>query len=277
MNGLYRLRQSNGGMMVPVDSPRRAGPTLSTCETAGCVHRSAGSPELVAPAQATMPTILLVDDNSASLDLLCRLLADAGYPVLTANGGDMALAAYQAQQPDLVVLECRSPEPDGLTVVRRIREAGTTLILMLMGRATVDDRVAALDSGADDCLVKPYVPAEFLARVRALVRRAPRPGAWNKLAYADLWLDPATRKARRGTRSIPVSPREYDLLVCLLQHPRQVLSHEQLVRTVWGDDFGGDSNLLEVYISYLRKKLEAAGEPRLIQTVRGVGYVLREV
>lgn len=262
--------------MVPVDSPQRVGTTLSTCETSRCVRRSAGSRGLFAPSEPAMPTILIVDNDHASLVLLRGLLGDAGYHVLTATDGHTALDAYQAQRPDIVVLEWQLPEPDALVVVRRIREAGTSLILMLTGHAAVEDRVAALDSGADDYLVKPYAPAEFLARVRALVRRRPGRGAWNKLAYADLMLDPATRKARRGTRRIPVSPREYDLLVYLLQHPRQELPRAQLLREVWGDDFAGDSNVLEVYIGHLRKKLEAAGEPRLIQTVRGVGYVLCE-
>jgi two-component system response regulator MprA len=261
-------------MMVPVDSPRQAGTTRSTWETAYCANKSTGSRARCALAEPTRPTILLVDDNCASLNLLRRLLADAGYHVHTDSDGDMALAAYQAQCPDMVVLAWQAPDPNGLAVVRRIREVGTALILILMGRATVEERVAALDSGADDCLVTPYAPAEFLAHVRALVRRGP--GARNTFAYADLMLDPATHKVWRGSRSIPVSPREHDLLVYLLQHPRQVLSREQLVHTVWGDNVGGDSNVLDVYISYLRKKLEAAGESRLIQTVRGVGYVLCE-
>jgi two-component system response regulator MprA len=147
---------------------------------------------------------------------------------------------------------------------------------MLTARDAIEDRVEGLDSGADDYLVKPFAPAELLARIRALLRRVEGTSSERASSYADLYLDPVTRETRRSDRRFSLSPKEFDLLVYLLQHPRQVLPRERILLDVWGYDFGGDGNVLEVYISYLRAKTEAGGEPRLIQTVRGVGYVLRE-
>ena len=223
-----------------------------------------------------MPTILIVDNDRGSLDMLRGLLVDAGYQVVTATDGHAALAEFQAQRPDAVVLEWQLSGLDGIAVIRRIRETDATPILMLAARAALEDRVTALDSGADDYLAKPYTPAELLARLRALLRRAHGRGNPRVLTYADLVLDPLTGDARRGTRHIALSPREFDLLAYLLTHPRRVLPREQIMLAVWGYDFG-DTNVLEVYIGYLRKKLEAGGEPRLIQTIRGTGYVLRNV
>jgi len=162
-------------------------------------------------------------------------------------------------------------------VTERLRDAhDDTMILMLTARDGIEDRVEGLESGADDYLVKPFAPAELLARVHALLRRSGAATKDEPLLYADLALDPVTRETRRGERPFELTPTEFDLLHYLMRHPRQVLQRHQILEEVWGYDFGGDDNVLEVYIGYLRRKMEQAGEPRLIQTVRGVGYVLRE-
>ena len=223
-----------------------------------------------------MATILVADDDQKITDMLRRTLAYEGHQVVTAADGREALAKAQAQRPDLVVLDWLMPGLDGLEVARRLRAADATPILMLTARDTVEDRVAGLDGGADDYLVKPFAPAELLARIRALLRRAEATGDERALAYADLTLDPTTRETRRGARRFELSPKEFDLLHYLLRHPRQVLPRRRILETVWGHDFYGDDNVLDVYIGYLRAKTEAGGEPRLIQTVRGVGYVVRE-
>jgi two-component system response regulator MprA len=169
------------------------------------------------------------------------------------------------------------PGLDGLAVLERLRAAGDkTLVLMLTARDAVEDRVAGLDSGADDYLVKPFAPAELLARIHALLRRPAVTAKDELLSYAGLSLNPATREVARGPRAFDLTAKEFELLRFLIRHPRQVLTREQILQEVWGYDFGGEDNVLEVYIGYLRKKTEAGGEPRLIQTVRGVGYVLRE-
>jgi two-component system, OmpR family, response regulator MprA len=175
------------------------------------------------------------------------------------------------------VLDWMLPGLDGLQVVRALRADDATPVLMLTARDTVADRVSGLDGGADDYLVKPFAPAELLARVRALLRRGPvSPTSSAPLRFADLAIDQRAREVWRGSRRISLSPKEYDLLALFLRHPRQVLTREQILEAVWGYDFGGNGNVLEVYVGYLRQKCEAGGEPRLIQTVRGVGYVLRE-
>jgi two-component system response regulator MprA len=168
------------------------------------------------------------------------------------------------------------PGLDGIEVARRIRAADATPILMLTARDTVEDRVEGLDSGADDYLVKPFAPAELLARLRALLRRSETVTRDKALSYSDLGLDPATREAWRGERRFSLTPKEFDLLYYLLRHPRQVLPRELIFQDVWGYDFGGSGNTPDVYIGYLRAKTEAGGEPRLIQTVRGVGFAVRE-
>lgn len=223
-----------------------------------------------------MATVLIADDDRKIIDMLRRTLAYEGYQVVTASDGQEALAKAQAQRPDVIVLDWLMPRLDGVEVARRIRAADTTPILMLTARDAIEDRVEGLDSGADDYLVKPFAPAELLARIRALLRRTEGTASERASSYADLYLDPVTRETRRGDRRFSLSPKEFDLLAYLLQHPRQVLQRERILLDVWGYDFGGDGNVLEVYISYLRSKTEAGGEPRLIQTVRGVGYVLRE-
>ncbi len=222
-----------------------------------------------------MPTILIADDDDKLLAALRRTLAYEGYTVLTAANGRDALAQAQEHRPDLVVLDWMMPGLDGVEVARRLHGAEGLPILMLTARDTVEDRVQGLDAGADDYLVKPFAAAELLARVRALLRRnLPVAGA-PVLRYADLVLDPTTRETRRGERTFALSPTEFDLLAYLLRHPREVLPRAAILDEVWGYDFAGDSGVLDVYIAYLRTKTEAGGEPRLIQTVRGVGYVLR--
>ena len=223
-----------------------------------------------------MASVLIADDDKKIIDMLRRTLAYEGYHVVTAADGNEALARVQARRPDVVVLDWLMPGLDGLTVAQRIREANGTPILMLTARDTVEDRVEGLDAGADDYLVKPFAPAELLARLRALLRRSEGAAGERPLSYADLFLDPVTRETRRGARQFSLSPKEFDLLAYLLKYPRQVLPRERILLDVWGYDFGGDGNVLDVYVRYLRSKTEASGEPRLIHTVRGVGYVLRE-
>ena len=223
-----------------------------------------------------MSTVLIADDDRKIIDMLRRTLAYEGYQVVTAADGHEALAKAQAHRPDVVILDWLMPGLDGIEVARRLRTADGTPILMLTARDAVEDRVEGLDSGADDYLVKPFAPAELLARVRALLRRAEPTHSEKPLSYADLTLDPVTRETRRSDRRFSLSPKEFDLLAFFLRYPRQVLARERILLDVWGYDFGGDGNVLEVYVRYLRSKLEAGGEPRLIQTVRGIGYVLRE-
>jgi len=224
-----------------------------------------------------MTTILVVDDDRKLVEMLRRTLSYEGYQVLTAADGHEALALARARRPDMLVLDWMLPGLDGLGVLRALRGDDGTPVLMLTARDTVADRVVGLDSGADDYLVKPFAPAELLARVRALLRRGPvAPHVSPPLRFSDLAVDQRAREVWRGSRRISLSPKEYDLLVLFLRHPRQVLLREQILESVWGYDFGGNGNVLEVYVGYLRAKTEAAGEPRLIHTVRGVGYVLRE-
>jgi two-component system, OmpR family, response regulator MprA len=223
-----------------------------------------------------MTTILVADDERKITDMLRRTLAYEGYHVITAANGREALAQASSQRPDIIVLDWMMPDLDGVEVARRIREHDATPILMLTARDTIDDRVEGLDSGADDYLVKPFAPEELLARLRALLRRSEASRGEKPLSYSDLLLDPLTRDVRRGERSFTLSPKEFDLLTYFLRFPRQVLTRERILQDVWGYDFSGDGNVLEVYVGYLRTKTEAAGEPRLIHTVRGVGYVLRE-
>ena len=221
-----------------------------------------------------MPTILIADADPEGGTLLYRTLREAGYSVQSVANGQQALDQAMADRPDLVVLDWSLPCLGGLDVARRLRASADTPILLLTPRGGFGDRIAGLDGGADDCLDKPWAPPELLARIRALLRRT-APSAEIPLCYADLLLHPTTRETWRGERRLHLSAREFDLLFFLLRHPRQVLSRSSLLQEVWGYDFHGDSAVLNVYIGYLRAKTEAAGEQRLIQTVRGVGYVLR--
>jgi two-component system, OmpR family, response regulator MprA len=223
-----------------------------------------------------MSTILVVDDEPAVRDALERALRAQHYSVATAIEGRQALETIAAHRPDLVVLDVLMPEMDGFETCRRMRELGDrTPVLMLTARDAVGDRVEGLDAGADDYVVKPFALEELLARVRALLRRSGVPGD-EPLRFADLELDPVSREVRRGDRSLQLSRTEYNLLELFLLNPRRVLTREVIFDRVWGYDFGPTSNTLEVYVGYLRRKTETAGEPRLVHTVRGVGYVLRE-
>ncbi len=223
-----------------------------------------------------MATILVVDDDRKITDMLRRTLIYEGYRVVTAADGEEALTRSQAEQPDLVVLDWLMPKLNGLEVAKVLRSTRNLPILMLTARDAVEHRVQGLDSGVDDYLVKPFAPEELLARIRALLRRAEATSPDKALIYADLKIDPATRETWRGSRSFSLTPKEFDLLHYLMRHPRHVMPRERILLDVWGYDFEGNGNVLEVYVGYLRNKTEAGGEPRLIQTVRGVGYVLRE-
>jgi two-component system response regulator MprA len=224
-----------------------------------------------------MPTVLIVDDDLKLLKMLQRTLVYENLSVLTAANGMEALPIVDAQKPDLLIVDWMMPKMDGLALIRRLRdEENYTLVLMLTARDAIENRVDGLESGADDYLVKPFAPAELVARVHALLRRAaPKPDS-QVAAYADVTLDPTSREAQRAGASLPLTVTEFNLLHLFLRHPRQVLERGQILNDVWGYDFGGDDNVLEIYIGYLRKKLEAGGGSRLIHTVRGVGYVLRE-
>jgi two-component system response regulator MprA len=219
--------------------------------------------------------VLVVDDDSAVRRSLSTALGRDGYEVLAADGGNAALAHLVAASVDAIVLDVAMPEPNGLEVCRRLRSRGDrTPILMLTARDLVDDRVAGLDAGADDYLVKPFALAELRARLRALLRR--NAASTEQLSYADLVLDLAAARVTRGGREVALTRTEYLLLELFLRNPGRVLSHSQIFQAVWGYDFGLRSNNLWVYVSYLRTKLEAVGEPRILHTVRGLGYVLRD-
>jgi two-component system response regulator MprA len=226
--------------------------------------------------------ILVVDDDRAVRESLRRSLAFNGYQVDLATDGQAALTAVTTARPDAMVLDVMMPRLDGLEVCRRLRGSGDDLpILVLTARDAVSDRVAGLDAGADDYLPKPFALEELLARLRALLRRrGPDPNGAEPelppLAFADLSLNPETRDVRRGDREISLTRTEFSLLELLLTNPRRVLTRGRILEEVWGYDFPTTGNALEVYIGYLRRKTELGGEPRLIHTVRGVGYVLRE-
>lgn len=226
--------------------------------------------------------ILIVDDEPAVREALRRSLAFEGYATEVAADGLEALARAGEYRPDLIVLDIQMPRMDGLTAARRLRAAGSRVpVLMLTARDTVGDRVTGLDAGADDYLVKPFELDELLARIRALLRRSTYTAAVaaaddeDVLSFADLRMNLSTREVTRGTRRVELTRTEFTLLELFLAHPRQVLTREQILKAVWGFDFEPSSNSLDVYVMYLRRKTEAGGEPRLVQTVRGVGYALR--
>ncbi len=221
-------------------------------------------------------TVLAVDDDAKLLEMVRRILALEGFRVVTASHGAQALDRMRDDAPDLIVLDWLMPGLDGVRLIESLRQFNQTPVLMLTARHAVQDRVQALQAGADDYLVKPFAPEELVARVRALLRRA-APGRSNRpLTFADLVLDPVTREASRGPRRFSLTPREFDLLCFLLTFPRQVLAREQILEHVWRDNLDVDDTVIEVYVGYLRAKMETAGESRLIHTVRGVGYILRE-
>jgi two-component system response regulator MprA len=221
--------------------------------------------------------ILVVDDDEPIAASLRRALEYAGYRVSVAHDGPSALLRAGRERPDLVVLDVMLPGVDGITVCRRLRaETPEAMVLLLTARDGTADRVAGLDAGADDYLVKPFAYDELLARVRALLRRRVGPPAGARLVFEDLVLDDAAHEVRRGVREIELTAQEFALLRQFLLHPRQVLSRAQLLEAVWGMDSATASNVVDVYVGYLRTKLEAGGEPRLLHTVRGVGYRLRQ-
>ena len=218
--------------------------------------------------------LLVVDDDPQIVSVLKRGLAFEGYAVDTAESGDKALAIARQSPPDLVVLDIMMPGLDGIEVTKRLRQGGDVPILLLTAKGTIPDKVAGLDAGADDYLAKPFSFDELLARVRALLRRRQPPDA-AILQFADLIANTATREVQRGGESIELTTREYELLLFFLRNPRQVLTRDMIYERVWGYDFGGESNIIDVYIRYLREKLERGGRARLIHTVRGAGYVLK--
>jgi two-component system response regulator MprA len=219
--------------------------------------------------------ILIIEDDPAILKVLQRGLAYDGYTVDIATDGRTGLNLARDHRPDLVILDWMLPGLDGLDVCRRLRSGGSLPILMLTAKDTIQDRVQGLDAGADDYMVKPFNLDELTARVRALLRRT-QTERNQVYQFADLTMDTASRQVTRGERLVSLTAKEYELLELFLRHPRQVLTREVIFDRVWGYDFGGESNVLEVYIRYLRQKLEAEDEARLIHTVRSVGYVLRE-
>jgi two-component system response regulator MprA len=196
--------------------------------------------------------------------------------VEVAADGESGLSAARDRPPDIVLLDLMLPGIDGLTVCRRMRAASEVPILILTAKDAVPDRVAGLNAGADDYVIKPFDFDEILARVRALLRRRQRASAPEELRFADLSIDLGSREVYRGSRRVDLTAREFEMLALFMQNPRQVLTRDVLYDRIWGYDFGGESNIIEVYIRYLRSKLEEGGEPRLIQTIRGVGYALRE-
>ncbi len=219
--------------------------------------------------------ILIIEDDPAILKLLQRGLTYEGYQVDIATDGRSGLNLARDRHPDLIILDWMLPGMDGLEVCRRLRTGGSLPILMLTAKDTIQDRVQGLDAGADDYLVKPFNLDELLARIRALLRRT-QTERIQVYKFADLTMDTGSRQVTRADRLIQLTAKEHELLELFLRHPRQVLTREVIFDRVWGYDFGGESNVLEVYIRYLRQKLEAENEQRLIYTVRGVGYVMRE-
>lgn len=220
--------------------------------------------------------ILVIEDEERIAQFLQRGLIYEGYRVDVAYDGRSGLSIAREQPPDLVILDWMLPGMDGLEVCKRLRAAGDIPILMLTAKEDVQDRVLGLDAGADDYLVKPFEFDELLARIRALFRRAQPSSRPEILRFGDLELDTGTHRARRGERYIDLTAKEYELLELFMRNPRRVLTREMIFDRVWGYDFGGESNIIEVYVRYLRQKTEEDDAPRLIHTVRGVGYVLRE-
>ncbi len=223
-----------------------------------------------------MSTILIVEDEAEIAGYLRRGLTFEGYNVEIAADGRQALEIARERPPDLVVLDLMLPGIDGLEVARRIRTASDVPIIMLTARDAVPDRVAGLEAGADDYLIKPFAFEELLARIRVQLRRRQREDTATVLRYGPLTMDLAAHEVTIGDRRVDLTAKEYDLLELFMRHPQQVLTRDVIYDRVWGYNFGGESNIIEVYVRYLRQKLEARGEPRLIHTVRGVGYILRE-
>lgn len=220
--------------------------------------------------------VLVIEDEARIAQFIERGLIYEGYRVSVARDGHTGLMIARDNPPDLVILDWMLPGLDGLEVCRRLRAASEVPILMLTAKDDIKDRVTGLDAGADDYLVKPFSVDELMARVRALFRRTQPQSRPEILRFADLTLDTGTHRAYRGERPIDLTAKEYELLELFMRNPRQVLTRDVIFDRVWGYDFGGESNIIEVYVRYLRQKTEAESVPRLIHTVRGVGYVLRE-
>ncbi|GIP38736.1 DNA-binding response regulator [Paenibacillus sp. J31TS4] len=222
--------------------------------------------------------IIVIDDDEKITSMLRRSLVFEGYSITTANDGQEGLKQILNQDPELIILDVMMPKVDGWEVCRRVRESGLdTPILMLTAKDEIADRVKGLDLGADDYLVKPFALEELLARVRVLLRRQSErnPAGHSRLGFEDLMMDLDTREVLRGGKRIELTTKEFDLLYLFLQNPKRVLSRDVIMDKIWGYDYSGESNVLEVYIALLRQKLEEHGGPRIIQTVRGAGYVLR--
>jgi len=222
--------------------------------------------------------ILVIDDEPKIVDFIRRGLTYEGYAIDVAYDGESGLEQARRELPDLVILDVMLPGFDGLEVCRRLRAGpqGDFPILMLTAKDAVPDRVAGLDAGADDYLVKPFAFNELVARIRALLRRHQTADDSQIIRFADLTMNTSTHEMQRGNRPISLTAKEFELLELFMRHPRQVLTRDIIYERVWGYDFGGESNIVEVYVRYLRAKMEANGEPRLLHTVRGVGYALRE-
>jgi two-component system, OmpR family, response regulator MprA len=225
-------------------------------------------------ATSNAARVLVVDDDPMILRMMRRVLEIDGYSVALAPDGDEALDVVRREDIDLLILDVMMPGLDGFEVCRAVRRESIIPILLLTARDEATDKVHGLDCGADDYVVKPFNPDELMARVRALLRRA-QPRQPDVLRFEDVELVPSAREARRGGENLELTAREFELLELFLRHPRRVLSREQILQDVWGFDYLGDSNLVDVRIKYLRDKLESGGRPRLIQTVRGAGYALR--
>jgi len=222
-----------------------------------------------------MQKILIIEDDEGIVSFLKRALTYDGYKVESANNGQAGLTLAIDSHPDLIILDWLLPGMDGLEVCRKLQTIGKAPILMLTAKDTLQDRVQGLDAGADDYMVKPFELDELLARIRALLRRT-QPEKAKVYEFGDLVLDSGSRRATRSGMEIDLTTKEYELLELFMRHPRQVLTREQIFNSVWGYDFGGESNVLDVYIRYLRQKLEFNNLPRVIHTIRGFGYVLRE-
>ena len=221
--------------------------------------------------------LLVVEDDPQVRAMLTRALGYEGFEIVTAPDAATAMACFRAARPDLLLLDLLLPDDDGVEVCRRLRTAGEQVpILMLTARDTVRDRIVGLEAGADDYLVKPFSTAELVARVRALLRRARDLAAGPRRRFADLTLDASTHEVQRGDRPLELTRREFDLLALLMDNPGAVMPRERLLTDAWGFASNVETNAVDVYVGYLRRKLEEGGEPRLIHTVRGVGYVLRQ-
>jgi two-component system, OmpR family, response regulator MprA len=223
-----------------------------------------------------MTTVLVVDDDQRLLKMLQRTLTYEGLQVVTAANGQEALEQVDRCHPAVIILDWMMPKMDGLEVIHQLRaEHNQVFILMLTARDAIENRVEGLESGADDYLIKPFAPAELVARVHAILRRVDARSDKKSIDYEGLRLDPLGHEAHYETDRLDLTPTEFELLHYFMRHPRQVLERSQILTAVWGYDFDGDHNILEVYIGYLRKKLEVGGKPRLLHTIRGIGYVLR--